>query len=135
MKFQLVRTLAKQLSVTAEEAGTSAAKRQLDIEQLQVSVRVPEQGSPQSFAICFEVIARATLDDSESLNINCEYWAFFESDQPLNDEFLDGHFPRINAPAIAYPYLRSFITTVLVNAGYAAMHLPTVNFIELAKQD
>lgn len=135
MKFQLVRTLAKQLLVTADEEGTPVSKRQLDIEQLRVNVRVPEQDCPESFAICFEITTRATLNESECLKINCEYWAFFESNQPLTAEFLDGPFTRINAPAIAYPYLRSFITTVLVNAGYAAMHLPTVNFVELAKQD
>lgn len=40
----------------------------------------------------------------------------------------------INAPAIAYPYLRSFITNALVSAGYPAVYLPTVNLVEIAKQ-
>ena len=62
-----------------------------------------------------------------------DYWAFFESEQELSAEFLESHFTKINAPAIAYPYLRSFITNVLVSAGYPAVYLPTVNFVEMAK--
>lgn len=134
MKFRLTKTLARNFSATAGEPSNAKETESLAIEQLQISVRAPEQESPKSFAICFEIQAKALVSGGESLAIDCEYWAFFESEQPLNKEQINGPFTRINAPAIAFPYLRSFITNYLVNAGYPALHLPTVNFLELAKK-
>ncbi|WKW43367.1 protein-export chaperone SecB [Kosakonia cowanii] len=58
----------------------------------------------------------------------------FECDEPLDENFWNGHFHKINAPAIAYPYLRAFVSTVLLNAGLEAVNLPSVNFVEMAKK-
>lgn len=44
------------------------------------------------------------------------------------EEFSKGHFPHVNAPAIAFPFLRSFIGTILLNAGYEPIFLPSLNF-------
>ncbi|MBZ7675074.1 preprotein translocase subunit SecB, partial [Klebsiella grimontii] len=38
-----------------------------------------------------------------------------------------------NAPAIAYPYVRAFVATLLLNAGLESVSLPAVNFVEHAK--
>lgn len=132
MKFQLVKTQAKEFSLKTEDNDPSNTQQGLSINSLGVSLRLPELEEAKSFAICFHITATAIIE--KQINIDCEYWAFFEANTPLTQEFLDGSFTTINAPAIAYPYLRSFITTLLVNAGYPAMYLPTVNFVELAKQ-
>jgi preprotein translocase subunit SecB len=34
-----------------------------------------------------------------------------------------------NAPAIAFPYLRSFISTLTLNAGYILAVLLSINFV------
>lgn len=52
----------------------------------------------------------------------------FETDEPISKEFMESPFPIVNAPAIAYPYLRSFIGTLTLNAGLETVMLPTVNF-------
>lgn len=132
MKFQLVKTQAKEFSLKTEDNDPSNTQQELSINSLGFSLRMPELEETKSFAICFHLTATAIIE--EQINIDCEYWAFFEADTSLTQEFLDGSFTTINAPAIAYPYLRSFITTLLVNAGYPAMHLPTVNFVELSKK-
>lgn len=131
MKFQLARTLAKEFSIRGIEVTKPAQETESIIDSLKISIHVPKVEDSQSFAVCFQI--KVTTSTDESLEINCEYWAFFEGEQPLTQEFLDGPFTMINAPAIAYPYLRSFITTTLVSAGYPALYLPTVNFVELAK--
>lgn len=59
---------------------------------------------------------------------------FFESDLSLDDDFWKGSFHKINAPAIAYPFLRAFISTVLLNAGLEAINLPSINFVEMSKK-
>lgn len=58
----------------------------------------------------------------------------FESDVPLDESFWSGSFHKINAPAIAYPYLRAFVSTILLNAGLEAVNLPSVNFVEMSKK-
>ena len=67
--------------------------------------------------------------------LNTKYIAQFESDEPIAEELRE-QLPvfKINAPAIAYPFLRSYIATVLLNSGLPPVMLPTINFIELAKQ-
>lgn len=62
------------------------------------------------------------------------YLAEFETDEPIDQEFMDGHFPSVNAPAIAYPFLRSYVSTVTLNSGVEPMILPTINFQALAKE-
>jgi preprotein translocase subunit SecB len=62
------------------------------------------------------------------------YDAFFECDEAIDDEFKNSHFPRVNAPAIAFPYLRAFISTVTLNAGYPVIMLPSWNFQAMDQQ-
>lgn len=61
------------------------------------------------------------------------YVALFAADEDMTDQFRQSTFPKVNAPAIAYPFLRSFIGTFLLNAGYAPILLPSFNFSEAAK--
>lgn len=70
----------------------------------------------------------------EGFSLSIDYITYFETDDDIGDEFKKSHFPLVNAPAIAYPFLRSFISTLTVNAGYAAVLIPTVNFQALASQ-
>jgi preprotein translocase subunit SecB len=55
--------------------------------------------------------------------------AIFKTQNPIDEDFRTSSFVKINAPAIAFPFLRSFITTITVNAGYNAIILPSVNFL------
>lgn len=134
MKFKLTKTIARQFSITLDETGVSeGAEKSISIENMHVSTRTPDDDETNKFAISFDVSIKVNVE--EVLLINIEYWAFFEADQALTEAFLNGHFTSVNAPAIAFPYLRSFVTNVLVNAGYPAVYLPTINFVELAKKE
>jgi len=46
----------------------------------------------------------------------------------VTDDVLKDTFIQVNAPAIAYPFLRAFISTISVNSGYDQVLLPPVNF-------
>lgn len=70
---------------------------------------------------------------SEEFSLDTEMRFFFEGDQNMDDEFKTSSFPIINAPAIAFPYLRSFISILTVQAGYAPVIIPSINFVEFAK--
>ena len=62
------------------------------------------------------------------------YVAEFETDEDVSTEFKNSQFPIVNAPAIAYPYLRSFVSLLTLNSGYETLVLPTVNFQAMAQQ-
>lgn len=53
----------------------------------------------------------------------------FENDQfVVVDQTLTDPFIQVNAAAIAYPFLRAFVSTICINAGYNSILLPPVNF-------
>jgi preprotein translocase subunit SecB len=57
-----------------------------------------------------------------------EATAIFESSTEIDDNFLNSDFAKINAPAIAFPFLRAFVSTFSLNAGYSPIVLPAFNF-------
>lgn len=117
----------------AQETTNAGMQHELVMDALQVEVRVPSAEDNKAFAICFELHATASAE--LKVKIHCEYWAFFASTEPLTQAFLESNFTSVNVPAIAYPYLRSFVTASLVNAGYTALYLPTLNFVERNEQE
>ena len=58
------------------------------------------------------------------------YLAVFETDGLITDEFKNSHFPKVNAAAVAYPYLRAFVGQFSVLAGYELHTLPIRNFVK-----
>ncbi len=57
----------------------------------------------------------------------------FRLDDKITEDFKLSDFPKINAPAIAFPYLRAFISNLTLQAGVPPVILPSINFVELAK--
>ncbi len=82
----------------------------------------------KKFVVKFDVV----LTSDNGVSISLEYVGLFETEVEITDEFQQGKFVTVNAPAIIFPYLRSFITTFTVNAGLAPVILPTINFQALA---
>ncbi len=64
-----------------------------------------------------------------------EYIANFTTSEDIDDEFKKSNFPKVNAPAIAYPYLRAFISQFLLLSGYNPQILPTFNFLKMQEQE
>lgn len=87
------------------------------------------EDNAKQFLIVFELVMN--LGDAFSLEVT--YLAEFEADEPI-DEARDNKLLTVNAPAIAYPFLRAYIATVLLNSGLPPVMLPTFNFVEFAKQ-
>lgn len=89
-----------------------------------------DDSNKREFYIVFEVL----ITDSQSYKIEIEYVSVFSTEEDVNEEFMTSPFVKINAPAIGYPFLRSFISLLTVNAGYNPAILPTINFVELSKK-
>jgi preprotein translocase subunit SecB len=80
--------------------------------------------SEQQFHVKFDV----TVASTKGFSLHIEFIAYFETTEPMTEEFKQSHFPTVNATAIAYTYLRATISTIILNAGYAPIILPVVNF-------
>lgn len=77
----------------------------------------------KSFCIIFKLII-----STEEYNIDTTFCAMFETDEDIVSEFMTSPFPTVNAPAIAYPFLRSYINTITVNSGFRPTILSALNF-------
>ena len=77
-----------------------------------------------TFLIIFELF----LKIEDELNLSIEYAAKFLADDDIDEEFKESHFVKVNAPAIAYPFLRAYIGNFTLNSGFSPIILPTINF-------
>lgn len=66
--------------------------------------------------------------ENELFTLNIVFGAVFETNEPIDEKFKESGFVKINSPAIAFPYLRSFISTLTLNAGLPPLILPAYNF-------
>ncbi len=71
----------------------------------------------------------------DSYRLNLEFVAWFKSTEDVDDDFLQSPFAKINIPAIAFPYLRSNISHLLLNAGYKPAFLPSINFVKIFEDE
>lgn len=94
--------------------------------QTNITTRIEvDQNDKHLYAVNFQV-SLANIQTGFALEV--EAIAFFRSTEIINESFLQSPFVKLNSPAIAFPFLRSYITTVTANAGYNAIVLPPINF-------
>ena len=65
-------------------------------------------------------------NDNSSMNIEVKAVGFFEFDKSLSNELLQDFFQK-NAPAILFPYVSAYISTLTGLSGVAPLILPTLN--------
>ena len=71
--------------------------------------------------------------NNTEFKIKLEMAFIFELDVPIDDKFKKSDFVKINAPAIAFPYVRSYISNLTLQSGFSPVILPSVNFVQLAQ--
>ena len=82
-----------------------------------------------TFAIIFDL--KMQVGDDHILTI--KYISEFKSDTDISEEERFAHdFFSINAPAIAFPFLRSYIANFMLSSGFNPLILPAINFVKLA---
>lgn len=67
--------------------------------------------------------------------LRIDYQSYFITDSDINEDFRNSKFPIINAPAIAFPFLRAFLANLLVSGGYPPVLLPSINFLHYAQEN
>ena len=71
-------------------------------------------------------------EDSGRFKINIKSSAEFSFDEIPKDE-ADFSFFIINAPAIVFPYIRSYVSTLTTLSGLSTITLPTLNLFDMSE--
>jgi len=82
-----------------------------------------------AFLITFDL--KVQVDNGHVLAV--KYVSEFEADQDISENDRSLHFFSINAPAIAYPFLRAYVANFMLSSGFDPVILPVVNFVKLAE--
>lgn len=85
----------------------------------------------KSFAIVFNITLQSK---SNEFKLKLKSIAHFSTQNDIDDEFKNSLFVDANAPAIAFPYVRTFISNLTLNSGYDPIVLPSFNFLQLAEE-
>ena len=72
------------------------------------------------------------VDENNVLTIDVTCVADFYFEKGIEEKQLNNYF-YINAPAILFPYIRAYITTLTSLSGLKPIILPTLNLIGLGK--
>ncbi len=122
ISFKFLSSKATSISLTPEQLDSDNLELEFDVEF--------DRENRQIFVINFN----AVISSTHGYRLVVEYLAFFEAEEPINEEFKTSPLITVNAPAIAYPFLRSFISTLTLNAGYLPVLLPVLNFKEIVQE-
>jgi len=100
--------------------------------KVNINFKVIEDVSKPNF---FGIKFNAKIADSENtFNLTISAIGKFTAKNPIDESFLNSDFAKVNAPAIAFPYFRSIVTIIMVNAGFPPLILPTFNFTKVKEQ-
>lgn len=86
---------------------------------------VKSEDATNRFILNFEIELH---DDNKETEIKANFIGLYDSTNEVNDEFINSTFLKVNAPAILFPFIRSYISTITINAGLEPIILPTINF-------
>jgi preprotein translocase subunit SecB len=120
MNIRLVKSFVDDLSLLKTNEPLNEIKFSL------VTVFLEE--SLNTFLIIFDL--KVQVGSERVLTV--KYISEFEADQDISEGERSLHFFSINAPAIAFPFLRAYIANFMLSSGFDPMFLPTINFVKLA---
>jgi preprotein translocase subunit SecB len=107
-----------------EDIGFSEISKNLDLKV--------EATKASDLSITIHLYLKLILESGNALDV--EYAGNFDVNEPetdgfcVTDEVLKKPFIQVNAPAIAYPFLRAFVSTLCVTAGCGGVIIPPINF-------
>lgn len=84
---------------------------------------------PAYFAIIFAI---NIFDKEDNFRCNFDFIGHFEvqGENITQDTLRTNPFFRVSAPAIVFPFIRSFVSTLTMGFGFKPLILPSINFSE-----
>jgi len=99
-------------------------------EALQIGVDLSlafSEENKKSYTVKFKI---DLANESKDFNLDIVAVAFFETITDMDDDFKNSNFIKVNSPAIAFPFVRSYINTITTNSGFSPILLPAFNFAQ-----
>lgn len=126
MKLSLSENKVNQLIlVDAEEDQTLSSDFNLNFEPVFL------EENPRQFKILFDF--EYITADKKYLRV--DFHSYFVTDSDIDEGFRTSKFPVVNAPAIAFPFLRAFLANLLISSGHQPILLPSINFQNFAQEN
>ena len=120
--IRLVKVLFPKFSITSSDFMNDNLTEEIDM-NIEYGI-VFSESKINTFMVEF----KAQLDNKEgNFKAHITMIALFEANNDIDNDFKNSNFVKLNAPAIAFPFLRSFITTISVNAGFKPIIIPSLN--------
>ncbi len=116
-RFRFLNYQIHSASIDIKDAEKVGNELQVDIKKSK------EEENNNIYSLFFDITIN---DKSESLNIFLNIEGKFEFDKDLTDSEKESFF-KINAPAILFPYVRAYISTLTSLSGINPIILPTIN--------
>lgn len=116
-KFRLKNFIISSSSINIEDNFSSDTK--LDIE-------LNQEGSVFINNIYVSSLEVRVFNETKTLDINVKLKGIFEFDNDIDNHSKENFF-NINAPAILFPYLRAYVTSLTALSGISPVILPTIN--------
>lgn len=107
------------------------SKRDKDSFDLETGNYFSEEEKDNIFGVGFKIKIK---DRKFDLSIKAVFH-FELIDEQITEKFKLSSFPKINAPAIAFPFLRAYISNFTLQSGFEPVILPSINFVRLSKED
>ena len=99
-----------------------------------INLKFEPKGTISKENSCFKLQLGVLIEDeNKSLLIEVVIVADFYFDSDIIPEHLNQYF-YINAPALLFPYVRAYISTLTTLSGINAINLPTLNLTALGGQ-
>jgi preprotein translocase subunit SecB len=99
---------------------------------LDLSIKFNPSGILDKKQSIFILNLGVVIKDSDKLNIEISSESFFKYSNIEEDKL--GNFLYLNAPAIMFPYIRAYISSLTVLSGINPINLPTLNLSGLKSE-
>lgn len=80
---------------------------------------------PTHYTVNFDV---SITNKQENIKLFVKAMGLFETNMLIDESFKTSGLVQLNSPAIAFPFVRSFVNTLTTNAGIRPIILPAFNF-------
>ena len=78
------------------------------------------------FMVRFQI--SMTIHKKPKTLLDVEFISEFKATEPLTEDDKKSHYVTRNAPAIAFPFLRSYVAHITLLAGYGSVMMAPINF-------
>jgi len=126
MQLQLLESKITNLNLTYVGDENSFGIKKLDYR-----AAFSDDKEERTFWILFSI----SVVSEEMFKVDIEYASKFSCSENITSGFIESSFPRVNAPAIAYPFLRSALANIMLQSGHDPVILPSYNFTKTKEKE